>query len=104
MFMISTDQQLAAISLDDGGVAWVTQLPRFDDPEKRRDPLRWLGPLAVGDRLVLAGTNKTALAINPYNGKIIGSQELRGAASVAPAMADGTLYLVTDDATLTAFR
>jgi outer membrane protein assembly factor BamB len=104
VFIVSAEQQIAALSRSDGAVTWLTQLPRFADEEKRTDPLRWLGPIAVGDRLIVAGTNESALSVNPYNGKILGEQKLRGAASVAPSFADGTLFIITDDGTIAAFR
>ena len=89
---------------DDGKLRWLTDLPRYDDPEKRRDPLFWTGPILAGGRLVLAGSNSTALSVNPANGKIIGRQDLRGAAAVTPVAAAGTLFILTDDGSLQAFR
>ncbi len=44
------------------------------------------------------------VALSPYTGKVLGQQDLPAAAAVAPVVADGTLYIVTDDATLLALR
>ncbi len=104
LFVQTTDQSLAAIGRDDGRVRWVTDLPRYDDPEKRRDRLFWTGPVLAGGRLVLAGSNETALSVSPEDGHILGQQQLRGPAAVAPIAASGTLFIVTDDGTLQAFR
>ncbi|MCW3477025.1 outer membrane protein assembly factor BamB family protein [Limobrevibacterium gyesilva] len=104
LFVLSDSGQLAAVARDDGSVAWVTQLDRFENMKKQTDPIRWVGPVLAGDRLVVAGTNKFALALSPYTGEIIGKQELPGAAALTPIVADGTLYILTDNATLTAFR
>ena len=104
LFVQTLDQTLAAIGRDDGKLRWLTELPRYENPEKRRDPLFWTGPVLVGGRLVLAGSNETALSVNPANGRIIGQQELRGAAAVSPVAAAGTLFIVTDDSTIQAFR
>jgi outer membrane protein assembly factor BamB len=92
------------VSRDDGRVAWVTDLPRYEDEEKQKDPITWFGPLLAGDRLVVAGTNEQALAISPYTGDILGRQALSGAASLAPIVADGTVFLVSDDGRLLALR
>ena len=46
LFIVSLNQQMAAISRDDGRVAWVTELPRWENPEKQKDPITWWGPLA----------------------------------------------------------
>ena len=104
LFVQTLDQSLAAIGRDDGRVRWVVDLPRYDDPEKRRDRLFWTGPVLAGGRLVLAGSNETALAVSPEDGRIVGQEKLRGPAAVAPIAAAGTLFIVTDDGTVQAFR
>jgi outer membrane protein assembly factor BamB len=104
LFVVSLDQRIAALARDDGRVAWVTDLPRWENPEKQKDPITWYGPLLAGDRLIVAGTNHQALAVSPYTGEIIGQQELSGAASLGPIVADGTVFVVTDDGRLLALR
>ncbi len=104
LFVQTIDQSLAAIGRDDGRVRWITDLPRYDNPEKRRDRLFWTGPVLAGGRLVLAGSNETALSVDPATGGILGQQALRGPAAVAPIAAAGTLFIVTDDGTIQAFR
>ena len=104
IFVLTTDSQLVALARADGGVAWVTQLDRFGNMEKQRDPMRWVGPVLAGDRLVVGSSNGRALAVSPYTGDILGEQKLPGATAVAPSVAGSTLYVLTDDATLTALR
>ncbi len=104
LFLLSTDASLVAINRDDGAIAWVTPLPQYEDETNSSHPIRWLGPTLVADRLVLAGSVNRAIAVSPYTGKVLGRQDLSGAASVPPVVADGTVYLVTDDATLLALR
>jgi outer membrane protein assembly factor BamB len=104
LFVISLEQKMAAVNRDDGRISWVTQLPRWKNPEKEADAITWYGPVLVSDRLVVAGTNRQALAVSPYTGEILGRQELSGAASLGPIVADGTLFVVTDDGRLLALR
>ena len=104
MFVATTGGQVTAISLVDGQVAWVTQLDIFENPEKKKNPIRWFGPVLAGDRLVVAGSNGKALSLSPYSGQVLGSQDLAGPASVTPIVASGTLYIVTDNGALTAYR
>ena len=105
MFLISTDQEIAAVNLEDGRIAWVSPLPRWENTEKQRDRITWFGPVLLGDRLVVAGTQKDALSLSPYTGEILGRQKLSaGAAPLEPVVADGTLLLITDDARLLALR
>ena len=105
VFLVSAEQEAMAINASDGRIAWITPLPRWEDPEKRKNGLTWYGPLLVSDRLVVAGTSEEALAISPYTGEILGRQRLSGSASpVAPVVADGTVLMVTDDGRVVALR
>ena len=104
LFIITSNQQITALHRADGRPAWVTDLPKFGNEEKKRDPIHWFGPVLVGDRLVVAGNNSQAMAISPYTGEVLGRQDLSGAASLAPAVADGTLFIVTDNGSITALR
>jgi outer membrane protein assembly factor BamB len=104
IFILSVDSQLAALSRIDGSVAWVTQLQKFANVEKSRDPIFWMGPTLAADRLVVAGSTAVAQAVSPYTGEVLGQQELSGAASVPPIVAGGTVFVVTDDGRLLALR
>jgi outer membrane protein assembly factor BamB len=104
IFLVSLNQQIAAIDGADGRVAWVTQLPRWDNPEKQKDPITWFGPVLVSDRLVVAGTSDIALSVSPYTGKILGQQALPDAASLGPMVVAGTVFIVCDDGRLLALR
>jgi outer membrane protein assembly factor BamB len=105
MFIISAEQKMAAVNIDDGHIAWITPLPRWENPEKRSDTLTWYGPLLVGDRLIVTGTSKDALSVSPYTGEVLGHIMLsEEAAPFAPVVADGTVLLVTNDARLIALR
>jgi outer membrane protein assembly factor BamB len=104
LFVQTLDQTLAAINRQDGKVSWLLDLPRYDDPEKRRDPLYWMGPVLAGGKLILAGSNQTAVSVDPVTGHQIGQIDLRDAISVPPIVAAGTLLIITDDGTMQAYR
>jgi outer membrane protein assembly factor BamB len=104
LFVVSLQQRMAAINRDDGRIAWVSDLPRWEDPDKQKGPITWYGPLLVGDRLVVAGTSELALAVSPYTGEILGRQNLSGNASLGPIAAAGTVFVITDDGRLLAVR
>jgi outer membrane protein assembly factor BamB len=104
VFVVSTGQQIAAVAADDGRVAWVSDLPAFENEEKRTDSIQWFGPLLAGDRLIVAGTNQMALAVSPYTGETLGRQKLSGAASLGPILAGETVFIISDDGHLLALR
>ncbi|MDR3533209.1 MAG: PQQ-binding-like beta-propeller repeat protein [Rhodopila sp.] len=105
MFIISAQQEVAAVNINDGRISWITQLPHWEDPDKRKKTLTWYGPLLVSDRLIVTGTSQDALSISPYTGDILGHIELsEAAAPIVPVVADGTVLIVTNDARLMALR
>ena len=84
IYTITNDNELICISREDGKVLWVRGLPRFEDPEDREDAIIWTGPILASDRLIVAGSNSEALAISPYDGRLIGIVEMPDGVSVAP--------------------
>ena len=104
LFLLATGGRLAAVARADGRIAWVTELPQFEDEEKKKDPIHWIGPVLAGGRLLLGSSNALLLAVNPVTGEIGSRQSLSDAMSVVPSVAGGTVYVVTDDAALVALR
>lgn len=104
IFLVTLNQQIAAISRSDGRVAWATDLPRWEDPDKRKDEITWFGPVLVSDRLVVAGTNEVALSVSPYTGRVLGQQTLSDGAALGPIVVAGTVLITCDDGRLLALR
>lgn len=103
VFLMADTGDAVALSRD-GRIRWATALPRYEDPERRRDPIVWNGPVVAGDRLILAGSNQEALSLSPFTGEVLGRIVLPGRARIAPVVVERTLLVQTDDARLTAFR
>lgn len=104
LFVLTSDQRLAAIGRHDGLVRWLTVMPLFRNPKHERGPIIWRGPLIAGGRLLLAGDNGELATVAPESGKILERQKLPGPAALAPIAADGTVLILLRDGTLTAWR
>ena len=104
IYVMSNDGELIGLSRDDGRVYWVRQLPRWEDIKNKRNPILWSGPILVSDRLIVAGSKGEALAISPYSGQILGKVEMPDNVSVAPIAANGSVYFLSDNAELVAYR
>lgn len=104
LFVVTTDMDLVCLRRVDGRVRWVRTLPRFEDPEDRLGPIVWSGPVLIGDRLVVVSDKGEALAVSPYTGRLLGSQELPDGVRVPAIIANGTLYILTVDADVVALR
>ena len=104
VFVLTTEGEVVAMTAVDGRIRWVTQIGIFEDPEDRDGRITWAGPVLAGDRLIVNGSHGQALSLSPYTGEILGWREISGGASVSPAIADGTLLILSDSARLLAFR
>lgn len=104
VFIVTLEQRAAALNANTGAVAWVSNLPRYKNAKEQKDPIEWFGPVLAAERLVFGGTNKRAIAVSPYDGKILGERKLPEDASLAPTVAANTLFLITADGSLLALR
>jgi len=104
LYVLGNDTTLVCLQRQDGKVRWVRDLPRYEDAERKKDPIRWAGPILAGDRLVVIASNGEAYSVSPYTGRPLGRIEFPGGVFVDPLVANGTLYVLTDDADLIAMR
>jgi outer membrane protein assembly factor BamB len=104
LFVTTLDAEIAAVRRRDGRVQWVTPLEQFTDPQRRRGRIVWTGPALVGGRLLVFNSESQALTLSPANGQIQERLRLPGPVTLPPAIARGTIYVVTDDARLVALR
>ncbi len=104
MYVVSTEQKLAAVGRDDGAVHWVTDLPRFNNPNKSKGLITWTGPAMVGGKLVLLSDRGKMAVVDPVSGALVTSSTLSDTASTPPTIAQGTVLILTDDGKLTAFK
>ncbi|WND02192.1 PQQ-like beta-propeller repeat protein [Temperatibacter marinus] len=103
-YVVTVDSQVLCISLADGRIRWVEQLQRFEDQEKRRDLIKWNGPLLAGNRLFLTSSHGYMLTLSPYTGDVLSGVNVGSGMTTNPIMVDGTLITLTDDGKLIAYR
>ncbi len=104
IFVLTNNAEIVCLSRRDGRIHWVRALPRFEDEEDKEDPIVWSGPILAGDRLILAGSHGEVLSVSPYTGKILGSEEMADGIPVSPVAAGRSVYFLSDDAELLAYR
>ena len=104
LYVVTRDSELVCLTRRGGRVRWVTQLPQFEDPEDREGPVLWAGPVLAGDRLLVANNIEEIWSVSPYSGKILGRIEISGPVLIPPIVARETVYVLTDEADLIAFR
>lgn len=104
LFVVTTLNEVACLSRRDGRVRWVVQLPTILDPKKPKEKVFWVGPVLAADRLIVAGSHGRVVSLSPYDGQVLGEIKLSSGVHVSPVVANETLYVLTDDADLIAFR
>jgi outer membrane protein assembly factor BamB len=104
IYVLSSNGELICLTRDEGRVRWVQTLPLFEDEQEREGLITWSGPVLIGDRLVVTGTSGDAISLSPYTGDALGRIDLGAGTHLAPTIANGTMYVLSDDGQLTAYR
>ncbi|MEE8294132.1 MAG: PQQ-binding-like beta-propeller repeat protein, partial [Sphingomonadales bacterium] len=104
MYVLDTEGEVVCISVRDGRVRWITQLERFEKRKKRKDLIRWAGPVLAGDRLFVSSSHGYMLTLSPYTGEILSGQDLGSSLLLPPVIANNTMYILTEDGDLEAYR
>jgi len=104
IYVLANDNELACLTRKEGKVRWVQQLPQYGDPEKREDPILWAGPVLGGDRIIALSSTGDAVSVSPYTGQPLGRISMSAGGYLGPVIAGDALYLLTDDANLSAYR
>jgi outer membrane protein assembly factor BamB len=104
LFILTSNNELAALGRDAGKVVWVSQLPKYKKVKSKEGAIALKGPILAGGRLIVAGSNGMIYEVDPTNGKTLRDWSLRREVVVPPIVAAGTLYLLTADGVLHAYR
>jgi outer membrane protein assembly factor BamB len=104
IFVVTADGKLLCIARDTGKIRWMSQLRAFRNVEKKEGRIGWVGPILAGDRLVLANSLGELVNVSPVDGAIQSTVPTGMPVSLAPMVANNTLYVLHDDGHLTAWR
>lgn len=104
MFVVTDTARLVAIARASGRIRWITQLPRYRDPEDREGPIFWRGPVLAGGNLILTSSRGQVAYVDATNGTIRRTDQLDEAIDLPPVVADNTLYILESDGRLSAWR
>jgi outer membrane protein assembly factor BamB len=104
IFTLTDADKLYAIARSSGKVRWETQLRRYRNQKKKKDPIFWVGPVLAGNRLWMANTDGTLAYADVTDGAVTTFTDLGKGVSLAPVVANSTLYVLDDGGKITAFR
>ncbi len=100
LFVLTSNSELAALSRDTGAIAWVTTLAKKVDG----DPIFYSGPLMAGGRLMIIDTEGIISEFNPENGDVLRRWDTDKETALPPIVANGVLYVLAEDGSLTAYK
>lgn len=104
LFVVTNDSELVALTRQAGHARWVAQLAQFTDPEDKKGPITWSGPVLAGGKLYVTGSNGQMLALSPADGQVLTRYSLPASTYLPPVVANNTLYVLGENGTLVAYR
>ena len=104
IFTLTSDARLLAIARATGRVRWVTQLDEFKNQKKKSDPIFWTGPVLANNKLWIASSLGAVYDVDVTTGQPTLFTDLKSPVSEPPIVADKTLYILSDDGRINAFR
>lgn len=82
----------------------MTQLPRYNKPKKKESPIFWTGPVLAGNKLWIANSRGEVSAVTVGDGTMAEFAHVAAPVTLAPIVANKTLYLLDDSGNITAWR
>jgi outer membrane protein assembly factor BamB len=104
LFVVTDQARLLCLSRSTGKVRWINQLPQFEKPKSKRGQIDYEGPVLAGGRLIVVGSNGVVINVDPANGSFQSQTNVGSGISLAPVVANSTLYIFDDRGQLHAFR
>jgi outer membrane protein assembly factor BamB len=104
LFAVNDRAQLIAVSRATGKIRWINQLPRYRKMKSKAGLITYVGPVLAGERLIVAGSNGALINIDPASGSFQSQVDVNDGISFQPVVADNTLYILTDNGRLIAYR
>jgi len=95
IFVVDTSGQLLAVARRDGKTQWSVKLPGSST---------WSGPVLAGGRLWLASSTGQLVGVDATTGRVDTTQDLGQPVYIAPIVASGRMFVLTDKAKLIAFN
>ena len=104
IFTLTDDGRLLCIARTSGKVRWISQLQRYRNEEKKKNPIFWTGPVLAGGQLWLGNSRGEIVRAAVTDGALHAFNNLGDSITLAPVVANGVIYFLDDSGKITAFR
>lgn len=104
VFVMTDEARLLAVARSSGKIRWISKLKRYANEAKKKRPISWYGPVLAGGRLIVASSRGGIWTVSPADGTATEVFNLKNDVSLAPIVANNTLYILDDSGRISAFR
>lgn len=102
VYVLTSMNELVCMDRKSGAICWVAGLPRVDKDE---GAIYFAGPIMAGNTLIVTSSKGEIIRVNPKNGEITNTTKVDGhSIFLAPIVAQKTLFILTDNATIHAYK
>jgi outer membrane protein assembly factor BamB len=104
LFVLTSDAKVLCVQKTTGRIRWLARLPQYRDEEDKKGVITWRGPVLVNNRLIVANSRGELWSVSAGEGAASLFTNVKSPVSVAPVVANNTLYILDDSGRITAFR
>jgi outer membrane protein assembly factor BamB len=104
VFVMTDEAKLLCVARSSGKIRWISELQRYDNAKKKKGPISWYGPILAGGRLITANSRGEIWSVSTGEGTASAVFDLKASVSLAPVVANNTLYILDDKGRISAFR
>ena len=106
LFFISDTNKLVRLEMKTGKTVWLTELPSFSQKRLLRNKKtnQHHGPIIAGNQLIIVSSDGYIRFYDPKTGEQRNKLKIKAGATANPIVVNETLYLITQDGKLRAFR
>ncbi len=104
LYVLTTDQTVVSVLKKNGNIRWATRLPAYENPEEKKKPIAWRGPVMVDGKLAVISATGKMMMLSATDGQILVTQDIPGDINTPPVVAQGTMFLLGKNATLYALH
>jgi outer membrane protein assembly factor BamB len=104
IFTLTDDAKLICLARSTGRARWSTQLARFENTKKKKNQIFWTGPVLAGGRLWVANSRGEVMNLSVEDGAVHPFSRVGRGVSLAPVVANRTLYVLDDGGKISAFK
>jgi outer membrane protein assembly factor BamB len=106
IFFVNDQANLVRLNARDGDFVWAQELPKYTvyKPRRSKTVFALHGPVLAGGQVIVASNDGVIRFFDPTSGALTRQMQVEAGATTNPVFANGTMYLVTTDGKLRAFR